>query len=223
MVTSYTQQVQNQAKCPHGFPLGACPICNGMAAGGTKRKDKPRVPGEMSYNECLAQWHKMLALKEAKLQDKLDKIEANKLSLITNRIIQGLDKVQKNLDKFMKTVENAPALIKVPVKFIIKNIIKPVVNLIASLPNAIKNIQTFFENTRIFINSVSEKLSSFIGEIKNFAFDKISKTYEKIKKTILNLFISGEEEDEESKEISERELKKILKSIFRIKNKEEKE
>ena len=41
--------------CPHGMPMGACPICNGMAGGNsTTKRDTPRDVGEMTYNECAA-------------------------------------------------------------------------------------------------------------------------------------------------------------------------
>ena len=224
MVTSYSQQVQQPGKCPHGFPIGACPICSGMAGGVSKDRNKPRKAGEMSYNECLAEWHKIQARKEAKMQDKLDKLEAIKQANLESKILSAVDKVQKFLDKTMQKLDNMPALIKAPIKFIMKHIVAPVLNLISQIPTAIKNIQVFFENTRAFIASVSEKLASVFGEVKNFINDKITKNYKKALKTILSLFTSGEDEDsEEAKKIKERELKKILKSIFRIKRKETKE
>ena len=40
--------------CPHGLPLGACPICIGMGGGGMKKPDVSATPGEMSWNECAA-------------------------------------------------------------------------------------------------------------------------------------------------------------------------
>lgn len=224
MVTSYSQQVQQQGKCPHGFPIGACPICSGMAGGASKDRNKPRKAGEMSYNECLAEWHKIQARKEAKMQDKLDKLEAMKQANLESKILSAVDKVQKFLDKTMQKLDNMPALIKAPIKFIMKHIVAPVLNFISQIPAAIKNIQMFFENTRAFIVSVSEKLASVFGEVKNFINDKITKNYKKALKTILSLFTSGEDEDsEEAKKIKERELKKILKSIFRIKRRETKE
>ena len=71
--------IQNSGKCPHGLPPGACPICSGMGGGGGIRrdKDKPRVAGEMSYNECMAAWIKIQAAKEAKIQAQIDKVEAD--------------------------------------------------------------------------------------------------------------------------------------------------
>ena len=225
MVTSYSQQVQNQAKCPHGFPVGACPICNGMSAGGaSKDKNKPRKPGEMSYNECLAEWHKIQAKQEAKRLEKIDKLDMLRQTTSIDKIAQNIAKMQKFFDKTLQKFENLPLIIKAPAKFIIKNIVLPVVNLISQIPNAIKNIQTFFDNTRLFISSVSEKLASVFGEIKNFIDEKITKNYKKALKTILSLFTSEEnEESEDAKKVKERELKKILKSFFRFKHKEAKE
>ena len=224
MVTSYSQQVQQQGKCPHGFPIGACPICSGMMGGGaSKDRNKPRKAGEMSYNECLAEWHKIQARNEAKMQDRLDRLEALK-QFASNKFEAVVDKVQKFLDKVSQKLDAMPQVIKAPLKFIVKNIITPVIRFISQIPVAIKNIQVFFENTRAFIASVSEKLASVFGEVKNFINDKITKNYKKALKTILSLFTSGEDEDsEEAKKIKERELKKILKSIFRIKRKETKE
>ena len=40
--------------CPHGLPVGACPICSGMGGGGAKKADSTAKPGEMSWNECYA-------------------------------------------------------------------------------------------------------------------------------------------------------------------------
>ena len=225
MVTSYSQQVQQQGKCPHGFPIGACPICSGMGGGGIRKdRNKPRKPGEMSYNECLAEWHKIQAKNEAKKMDRLDRFEAIKQLFTGNKFTAAVDKVQKFLDKTMQKLDNMPSVIKAPAKFIIKNIVMPIVNFISQIPTAIKNIQTFFENTRLFITSVSEKLASVFGEIKNFIDDKVAKNYKKALKTILSLFTSGEdEESEDAKKVKDRELKKILKSIFRIKHKKAKE
>jgi len=224
LVTSYAQQVQNQAKCPHGFPVGACPICNGMMASSKRDRDKPRKPGEMSYNECLAEWHKIQARNEAKKLDRLEKLQMLKEMFSSDKIAKFVDKAQKVLNKFSEKIDNLPALIKAPAKFVIKHIVTPIINFISQIPSAIKNIQVFFESTRNFIYSVSEKLASVFGEIKNFFDEKVTKNFKKALKTLLSLFTSGEEEEsEDAKKVKDRELKKILKSIFRLKHKEAKE
>ena len=231
MVAPLNQTIQNTAKCPHGFPVGACPICSGMSGGGARQnRDKPRVAGEMSYNECMAEWMKMLAAKDAKIQAKQDRIENLQQSLLNNRIMQGLDKIsngiQKTFDKILQTAENSPAILKIPIKAIVA-LVQPIFNFILQIPNAIKNIQTFLQNTGQnilnLINSTTEKLAMIFGEIKNFVNATKEKAHElkKALKSILSLFSEeNEKENEEAKEVEKlkaRELKEILKGIFRIK------
>ena len=109
-MSGYSPQVNNARAntCPHGLPLGACPICNGMGGGGsTKKADEPRRPGEMTYQECYAQWKQMqraeamdkaaqeAMLKNAELASKLQKQLAG-LSEITTKV---LDNIQNALPK----------------------------------------------------------------------------------------------------------------------------
>ena len=55
--------------CPHGLPVGACPICSGMAGGNsTTKRDIPRNVGEMTYNECAAIGAMLKAQKAARLR-----------------------------------------------------------------------------------------------------------------------------------------------------------
>lgn len=219
MATGYTQNIQNNNKCPHGFPLGACPICSGMGSSSKQDKNKPRVAGEMSYNECLAEWHRIQARKEAKIQEKLDRIEQAQNQLLLNRMMAGLDKISKTLDNFINKMEPMPQLVKIPVKIFINIIIKPILNLISKIPEVIKNVQTSISN---FISSVSEKMASVLGEIKNFINSQIEKRFKKPIKLLLSLFSEEEQDKEENEEMEKlklRELKKVLKGIFRKKQK----
>lgn len=232
MITPYAQSTQNNNKCPHGLPIGTCPICNGMSSGGaSKDRNKPRKAGEMSYNECLAQWHKMQRAQQEKQQAKLDKLEGAKLqnellSKSFDKITNGIAKFDKNFSEFSQKINSLPLLLKIPAK-IASAILTPVVNLISKIPNIVKNTQTFFNNviaqTGQFINSVSEKLSSFLGEIKNFIqeFSVINKTKKTIK-TLLSLFSESQEEESEEKEKAKlKDLKRIFKSLFKKKDKNE--
>ncbi len=40
--------------CPHGLPLGACPICSGGRRWRRNSKKAARPAGEMSWDECFA-------------------------------------------------------------------------------------------------------------------------------------------------------------------------
>lgn len=224
MTLGYTQTIQNNNKCPHGFPVGSCPICSGMGGGSKQDKNKPRVAGEMSYNECLAQWHRMQAKKEAKIQERLDRIEQAQNQLLLNRIMAGLDKISKNINDFINKIEPMPKIIKAPIKIFINVIIKPILNIISKIPEIIKNTQTSISN---FISSVSEKMASILGEIRNFINFQFENKLKKPIKLFLSLFTEEEENKEENEEIEKlklRELKKVLKGIFRKKqkNKEDK-
>lgn len=221
--------IQNAGKCPHGLPPGACPICSGMGGGGGVRrdKDKPRVAGEMSYNECMAAWIKIQAAKEAKIQAQIDKVEAAQAQLLQNRIMAGLVNINKTLDKVMQKLDNMPQIIALPVKIVINVIVRPILNIISQIPQAINNIQAFFSNIGRFISSVSEKLASVFGEVKNFIDAKIAQPLKKAIKTVLAFFAQGQdEENEEVDKLKAREIKKVLKGLFRIRSKareEEKE
>lgn len=220
-----TTSIQNGGKCPHGLPIGTCPICNGMSGGGsTKRKDKPRVPGEMSYAECMAAWIKIQAAKEAKIEAQIQRLENAQAAYEKNRLINGLDKAIKTLDKITQNVENMPKIISIPVKIVINVIVKPILNLIAKIPLAINNIQMFFSNIKNFIMSVGEKLASVLGEVKNFIDARISQPLKKAIKTVLTFFTQNEEEEnEEVEKLKSREIKKVLKGLFRRKDKREKD
>lgn len=217
--------IQTGGKCPHGLPIGACPICSGMGGGGSaQRKDKPRVPGEMSYAECMAAWIKIQAAKEAKIEAQIQRMENAQAANIQHRMLMGLDKAMQKLDALMQKLDSMPKVLALPVKIIINVIVKPILNLISKIPQAINYIQTVFTNIRNFIVSVGEKLASVFGEVKNFIDAKISQPLKKAIKSVLNFFTQGEEEEnEEVEKLKSREIKKVLKSLFGIKNEHKKE
>lgn len=217
--------IQTGGKCPHGLPIGACPICSGMGGGGsTQRKDKPRVPGEMSYAECMAAWIKIQAAKEAKIEAQIQRIENAQAAHLQHRMMVGLDKATQKLDALLQKLDAMPKALAIPVKIIINIIVKPILNIIAKIPQAINYIQTVFTNIRNFIVSVGEKLASVFGEVKNFIDAKISQPLKKAIKTVLSFFAqSEEEENEEVEKLKSREIKKVLKSLFKIKDKNQEE
>jgi len=211
LVAPYANTVQNNNKCPHGFPLGSCPICSGMG-GAPKDRNKPRKSGEMSYNECLAQWHRM-----QKAEQREKQAELNAQNTISDMKTKNnfSEKIGNLVPKLENAQKRAPVLLKPAI-----NALKGILNF--SL-NATKNIFAVYQNTVQSINrladSAAEKLSSFLGEIKNFfqGFKFMPKT-KKILKTVLSLFLSknSEEEQEENEEILRLKLREIKKSFLRI-------
>ncbi len=191
MSTINIQPQQNINKCPHGFPVGSCPICNGAGGGVSRDKNKPRVKGEMSYNECLAVWRKMQAQKQEKLNQKEELFQRALDKLIKNRELFTPTKI---LDKI---IEPLPKILKNPVKVVLLPIIIPVIK----IPVVIKAAQVVFINITNFISTITEKLSSLIGEGKNFIkgfFDK-NKIKKKIK-ILLSLFVEEKVQEVEKEE-----------------------
>lgn len=222
MVAPYTQATQhNKNKCPHGLPVGACPICAGMGGGVSKNKDKPRRMGEMSYNECMAVWVRMQALKNAKQKARIEN-NYNIQKEFFERLSKDIEKMVKMLDKIVNDFKNMPFFIKIPLQIGAKIIS----NIISKIPIIFNVIQNITSNLNKFIQNVSEKMAMVFGEIKNFIDTKITQKISKIFKSILSLFSEKEREDEENEEIEKlkaRELKKIIKSLFNKKQKENKE
>ena len=219
MSAPYSIQNQNANKCPHGFPIGTCPLCSGMG-GAPKDRDKPRRAGEMSYNECMAAWIKIQQAQEAKLQEKIDKIEAMQQKTLQDKLIEKIEKLHNILNALEIKISNLPNVIKIPARVILETIIKPIYNLIAKIPNIISSIKNVFTTLAQMINSASEKISSLLGEIKNFIQEKVSKKIKKTIKIFLSLFCENSQDEEEKERIEKlkaREIKKIIKDMFKIK------
>ncbi len=221
MVTSFgAQSTQNNNKCPHGFPVGSCPICSGSGFSVQKDKNKPRKQGEMSYNECMAVWLRMQRKKEQKEKNELQKLEIIKENAILKQISLKLNKIQNDLKNYLQNldlkVQNNPIknLTDTIIKFAIRILIAPIINSAIKITNVINKLNNL-------IQSASEKISSVLGEIKNF-FDNSLKIAKKAIKTILNLFLENEnddDEDDENDNENERKklnkIKKFIKTFFK--------
>ncbi len=232
-MTGYMSQVNNNNAntCPHGLPLGACPICNGMGGGSTsKRTDEPRRPGEMTYQECYAQWKQMqrseareqlmqeAMLKNAQLAEKIQK----QLVHLTNTVSSILDKIQNTLPKPLAKVFGT----------ISNNILKPMLNIIKNFPQIMRNLPFVAENIKTMIINVADKVAALIGEMQNFVEKKISESIKSLKKhtrKLLALFgLDDEYEDEKDKDelrvfkqFEIEKLKETLRKLITLKDKEE--
>lgn len=204
-------------KCPHGFPTGTCPICNGMS-GSSRPKDrnKPRVAGEMSYNECLAEWIRMQKANQAKIQDKLDKIENIHNKDLKEKLNNKLISIQNKIDAYFNKLDNKIQKLPLPVKIVVL----PAIKIISTVIKVAINI-TF--NVSNFIVSVCEKMAMLLSEVKNHISQFVQKTIDKTKKaikTILSLFMEFEEDEDNS---DKQKIKEIVKKAINKVRKKEKE
>lgn len=187
--------------CPHGLPLGACPICNGMGGGGGMRKaDFSAKPGEMSWNECAAIGAFLKAQQNAKLQRQQDAQNFAQQAIAFQNTMTNASQRMASLAQFFSA--NTPAIIARPVNFVLNNIIGSAINTIKNIPASISNaIQTLGQK----LADISDKLTALVGELKAAINKKISETFSELKKKVKSLFsiFSPQDADDEEKKIDE--------------------
>lgn len=181
--------------CPHGLPLGACPICNGMG-GGAKKADFSAKPGEMSWNECAAIGAFLKAQKMAKLQRQQDVENFAKQAVAFDKAMMNASQKTAALASFFTT--NIPSIISKPVNFVLNTIVGGALNTIRNFP---QTVQTVFQK----LADISDKLTAVYGEVKAAIAKKISETFGELKKKIKSLFaIFGvQNSDNDDKQIDE--------------------
>lgn len=177
----------NIGTCPHGLPLGACPICNGMSGGGAKKADFSAKPGEMSWNECAAIGAFLRAQKLAQQTRNQDAIN----------FAQRMADFQKNLTSTHARItqfnavlaEKLPRIISTPLTFIVQTIIQRPIEIMRAIPQV-------FTNLAQKIADVSAKITSVLGEIKTAINKKISEKLSEFRKKLKSLFAIIGEKDE---------------------------
>lgn len=169
--------------CPHGLPLGACPICNGMGGGGMTKADFSAKPGEMSWNECAAIGAFLKAQQNAKLQKQQDaQTFAQNVQAFQNALMNSSQKLA-NIAQFF--TNNTPVIIAKPVNFVLNTVLGGIIRTIASIPTAISNtIQTIQQK----LADISDKLTALMGELKASIEKKISEAFKDLKKKVKSLF-----------------------------------
>jgi len=199
--------------CPHGLPMGACPICNGMGGGGGSSKKADKASGEMSWSECFAIGQMMKNQKLAQQQQNLamqgqgavnlpTRLEnmALKIAVLADRIANFIHKIQ---------VSSLPKIISKPIELALK-IAMPMLNLIKNVPIIIQNTINFIREKFV---DISDKLNAVFGELKNSIEKKISERFKDIKNKMKSLFGLFEPIEEE---INETKIVKTEKKFFSL-------
>ena len=211
--------------CPHGLPLGACPICDGMAGGNsTTKRDIPRNVGEMSYNQCAAIGAMLRAQKNARHQAQI--AQQNHLQAIADFQKSIANTHQRLMTLAASISETMPAVIAKPVNFVLTNVVGKVLNFVQNIPNIIANISQAI--TQKFAD-ITDKLTAIYGEFKA-AVQKVSEFLSNVKKKLKSLFFVSEthETEDEEKKIDEAkrtfELKTFIHTLAqKLKNQNQKD
>ena len=202
------QNILKSGNCPHGVPLGACPICSGMSGGGIKRADHRAKPGEMSWAECAAIGAMLRAQKAARQKTEQSYIDfAQKVADFNKTMMKTIEKTIA-LTEFLSN--KFPAVIAKPINFIINTFVLNGLKLIKNIPSTVQHIITVIFQKYV---DVSDKISAVIGEIKTALSKKIGEpinTFKKKLKSIFSIF-TAQDTDNDRKDFEE------AKKIFNLK------
>ncbi len=192
--------------CPHGLPMGACPICNGMGGGGSVKKDNK--PKEMTWNECYAIGQMLKAQKEARLHTQ---------QMFAAQTLQAhLDNLQTQINAMKLAILNSslPKPIAKALTVALDVIVTPAAKALQAISNTIQNfannITKTIDSFKQKIIDIADKLTAMLGEAKAAIEKKISDKLKDIKKKIFSLFGISEAENEEDEEIKRIEEQKMI-------------
>lgn len=203
--------------CPHGLPLGACPICNGMGGGGgMKKADFSAKPGEMSWNECAAIGAFLKAQQNAKLAREQDALNFAQNVQAFQQAMANAHQRLTSLAQFFSA--NTPAIIAKPVNFVLNTVLANTVNMLKNMPAALAGT---IQNLSQKLADISDKLTAVYGELKAAVQKKVSETLNEIKKKVKSLFaiFSPLDADNDDKQIDETkkafELRTFIHQLYR--------
>lgn len=206
MTTSLSRASNNKiGTCPHGLPLGACPICNGMGGGGSVKKDnKPR---EMTWNECYAIGQMLKAQKLAR-QHTQQMFAAQDLQTHLNKLQEQITALK------LAAMTNLPRPIAKAIAVLADGVLIPMVKAVQNIASTIQNIATSITKALDTIKQklidIADKLTAMIGEAKAAIQKKINEKFKDIKKKIFNIFGITTAENEEDEELEKIEEEKRL-------------
>jgi len=224
----------NRGTCPHGNPIGACPICNGGGGGGgggsvTSSYKKDTVPGGMTWNECFA-YARMQNTQKQHVQDErqfnisalMNFVQANKIGqFMENKMTTVMTFLQINIARPISNLANR----------IFSAITSPVANLAKAIANTAlaDSIKNFAEKIQKNVTDISNKIASMVGEPVMAAAKFISDAWQKLKSKKFSFFSPVDTQMEQGEQDEEVELKRWLgiktlkeniKKLFKKNNKE---
>lgn len=204
--------------CPHGLPMGACPICSGMGGGGGKKADFSAKPGEMSYAQCLAIGNMLKAQKQRRLDAKNDFVQ------MQQHIATFYKNMNNMIQKFQMILANSfnklPDSVKTSIKNVVNNVIVPTLNFLKSVFNSIKNIINHtFQQIKGMLKEACDRFVGIMGEIKNFIDKQIVEKFSELKDKLFKLFgysNANSNQEHEQQKVSKEE--KLLNELNKIKD-----
>ncbi|OLA95092.1 MAG: hypothetical protein BHW64_00425 [Candidatus Melainabacteria bacterium LEY3_CP_29_8] len=205
-------------KCPHGNPIGACPICSGMGGGSGKKADFSAKPGEMSYAQCLAIGNMLKAQKQRRLDAKNDFMQMQQhIAAFYKHMNNMLEKIQMIL---VHSFNKLPDGVKTVIKNVVNNLVMPTLNSLKNVFNNIKNIvNNTFQQIKGMLKEACDRFVGIMGELKNFFEKQIVEKFNEMKTKLFKLFgfaNANSNQEHEQQKVSKEE--KLLNELNKIKD-----
>lgn len=208
-VTLATSRV-NQGKCPHGMPMGACPICNGQQGGGGGATKATTKSNEMSWGDCYAMGLVMKAQAQNVQDAKQFQMDSLLQSMAQSKFIQAVARQVNMINSFVQANIVQPVTnFTVKVANAVMRPVKAMMNMIANSA-MMKGMQNAANFVKQGMANISDKLAAVIGEPMTAVSNFLSENWRKFK---LKKFIFFEEVDasmEQGESDEEVELKRLL-------------
>jgi len=193
--------------CPHGMPMGACPICSGMAGGNsTTKRDVPRNVGEMTYNQCLAVGIMLKNQKAAR--QRAEHAQQNFMQTV-QQFQKTLENAQNRILQLSQMVSSSmPKAIALPMNLAL-NVAGKILNIVSNVNNAMINIAQKFVD-------ITDKLTAMYGEFKASVQKSLSSLMTGFKKKLKSVFFmfGADNEDEETQKVQEAQKSFNLKTFL---------
>ena len=208
------QNMNKAGTCPHGAPLGACPICNGMGGSGGRVGERPQKAGEMSYHEC-AMIGAMMRAREAAQKEHEQTLlhRAEAMKTFEENLLKFAQKLADFTSNFQKYLPLKPVAV------IINNIVVPIIKTIANISHILTNLGEKFAQIKEKIIDIQDKLNAIFGEAKAFVEKKVSELVSNLKskiKSIFKVFKRNNTKDDETKIDEEKKIFRLKTFIQRI-------
>lgn len=226
MSTPLTRASNNKiGTCPHGMPMGACPMCNGMGGGAGGARRQPKA-GELSWDQCYAIGQMMKAQKANAQHAKEHAVNMAQIAMLQNIS----DKIAAMRTAFLNAMPVSVVRVFEGLKSILMTPVSQLGQKLVNLAQtAISAVTKFVNTVKETLINIADKLVAVFGELKNAIEKKISDKFNELKKKAFNLFglanveNADSEEDEEIKRLEEQsrnmELNETNEAVFDLKNK----
>ena len=171
--------VANSSKaglCPHGLPMGACPICSGGGGGVRMDRNTRRNASELTWNECYAIGQMM---KAAQARKDMAEMHQQNVALQNAQILAAANRFAQAFNAISTFLSNSPLAQGLrTVSALTNNIATKTANIVShTLSNIANKISTFTTNIATFaqnianniknkIIDISDKIAAFFGEEK---------------------------------------------------------